>query len=294
MKKTSAYIVLTDDADLQKGHVPLVQPHMDQPFVHINPAVDILANKGIGIVPREGHLECLYEGRPLNNIKSVWVRRPASLKQGMVEGVDKTFRSYSFQTIRRHTLNIYDLWQDAFWVSNDYAVTRAEHKPLQLAEAYKVGLRVPETLFASSEHDAKEFIKKHKEVIVKSLGATVPEVGQDALIFFSTRISPKTKIDYSKLNYAPAIFQKAIDAAYDLRITVIGDKVFTATIQDDIEKTIKTRVRDWRVGMYAGNLDIQPFDNLPKDVEKACKELVRNLGLACGMIDMVVDKKPIY
>jgi len=80
------------------------------------------------------------------------------------------------------------------------------------------------------------------------------------------------------VRYAPVIFQEYIEGV-DLRITVIGEKVFAAEI--DARKT--SYPVDMR--MVIGETSIRPVE-LPPGILKSLLELQRRLGLDYGAIDM--------
>lgn len=105
--------------------------------------------------------------------------------------------------------------------------------------------------------------------------------------------TPDSDLDYGGLNLAPAIFQEAVDVDCDLRITVVGDEAFPATVKAEVEKDLKIGVRDWRIGNNVGNLLVEACD-IPDDIKQKCLSLVKNFGLKFGAIDMIRDKQGNY
>ena len=182
------------------------------------------------------------------------------------------------------------LFPDATWVSDFYAIRRAEDKVLQLSLARKLGFNVPETIFTSDETAARHFMDTHSSVITKPIQVEFFEQDGGLYNFYTKKIDKTT--DLSGLHLAPAIFQEAIDVKHELRITVVGSQVFAAKIHDE-ESRADPDVRDWRIGIYKGQLSIEAYD-LPSEIAEKCIALVRDLGLNFGAIDMIVDNDDKY
>ena len=85
------------------------------------------------------------------------------------------------------------------------------------------------------------------------------------------------------------IFQAYVPKRFELRITVVGQQVFAAEIHS--QHTNHTR-HDWR--RY--DLDETPHfpHALPPDVAQRCIQLVQELGLCYGAIDMVLTPDDRY
>ncbi|MEX0910336.1 MAG: ATP-dependent carboxylate-amine ligase, partial [Candidatus Paceibacterota bacterium] len=78
-------------------------------------------------------------------------------------------------------------------------------------------------------------------------------------------------------------FQEYIPKAYEVRVTVVGDLTFAARI--DSQESSRTEV-DWRqydfanVGHYT--------EELTHEIHSRCVNLVKELGLRYGAIDLIV------
>jgi glutathione synthase/RimK-type ligase-like ATP-grasp enzyme len=86
----------------------------------------------------------------------------------------------------------------------------------------------------------------------------------------------------SLLRNAPAIFQKVIPPGHDIRVTVIGKRIFAAESRSEY--------LDWRVD---GNL-IWTRHELPDSVEQGIRRLMSFLGLSLGSLDFRVDADGQY
>jgi len=287
------FVVITGPEDEQLGHVPFVAEHMaGADLLVVDPVPATLSGKGLSYRVQD-EVQCVYDDVLLDRVAAVWDRRPTTLDRHMLEPVHPSCRRYAWSAIQEHTRQFYAQFRDALWVSDHHAVQRAENKVLQLAEATKIGFNVPETIITSDPDAARQFVTNRHAAIVKGLGGETPIIGDTWLLMFSTKVTPDTELDYDNLRYAPAIFQQAIDPEHDLRITVVEDEVFPASVISDAEATETTGVRDWRIGNHLGNLSITECV-LPDDVKDKCIQHVRRLGLRFGAIDMIRDKKGTY
>src|SRR5262249_28406868 len=83
----------------------------------------------------------------------------------------------------------------------------------------------------------------------------------------------------ANVKYAPVIFQQYIPAKVDLRITVVGERIFPACIySQDTEYKV-----DFRMTMDAAR--VEPAE-LPSDVSAMLRALMGRVGLVYGAIDM--------
>lgn len=160
------------------------------------------------------------------------------------------------------------------WVNPRLADEAAHHKPLQWTVAEGVGLKVPRTLVTTRPEAARAFVE----------GIGVGRVVFKAFLAMAdawreTRVV--TREDLGRLDlvrYAPVIFQEYVEGV-DLRITIVGDRVFAA----EIDARGTAYPFDMRVVL--GESKVRPVD-LPPDVQAGLLRLQGRLGLVYGAIDM--------
>jgi glutathione synthase/RimK-type ligase-like ATP-grasp enzyme len=208
----------------------------------------------------------------LSRATAVWWRRPQSAEPWSV--ADPEIRLF---TVNEWQEAINGLWQllDVHWVNDPVRDEVASRKALQLRVASEIGLRVPRTLITSDPNQARAFVER------EGLGSTVFKtfscthaiwretrlVGEDAL----------TALDSVRL--APVIFQEYIPGGVDLRVTVVGRKLFPAAIHSqDTDYPVDFR-------MSLGQARTEPA-KLPPEVELLLLRLMRRLGLEYGAIDL--------
>ncbi|MEA2113384.1 MAG: hypothetical protein U9P63_01870 [Patescibacteria group bacterium] len=178
-------------------------------------------------------------------------------------------------------LSIVSILRDKKWVNQYNNAIEADRKPYQLKIASEIGFNIPDTLITSSPRRTKDFWQYcKKEIIIKPL-RIVPR--EDRVIF--TNILSEEKMEQiERLKFSPAILQKKIESKYELRITVVGNKIFPAKIKRKSEI-------DWRRDEINAEAT-----KLPKNIQDKCFELTQRLGLGYGCIDMAItpDKKYIF
>jgi hypothetical protein len=156
--------------------------------------------------------------------------------------------------------------------------------------AGSLGFQIPDTLITSDSAAAQKFIADRPATIIKSSANIFPHSPDgDPTMFYSKIVHPHSNIDLSGLSLAPAIFQQIVEPLFEVRVTVVEDKVFSAAIHIGKFTDDMPGVRDWRPAYYFDKLDVELY-RLPKDLEQKCVELVKRLGLAYGAIDLIYDK----
>jgi glutathione synthase/RimK-type ligase-like ATP-grasp enzyme len=151
----------------------------------------------------------------------------------------------------------------------------AHHKPYQLAVAREVGLPIPRTLVTNDPRDARAFIDALGvgHVVYKAFVATEAH-------WRETRVLREHELaDLQRVRLAPVIFQELVSTAMDVRVTVVGDRIFATRI---------TVPPDGYQFDYRMELDRAAFDEcaLPEDTCDKIRHLMRRLGLLYGAIDL--------
>ncbi len=173
------------------------------------------------------------------------------------------------------------------WISHPFAIERANAKLWQLRVAHELEFTVPPYLLTTNPDEALAFIQHHDHaVIVKSLARpfVVWPNEAEAQVMYTRLLDRDAENELARVRNSPTFFQKYIVKEVDLRVIVIGEKVFAVEIAS--AQNSDTMV-DFRV--------IDPFDlphrqiSLPPPLNDACVALTRRLGLAFGAIDIVRD-----
>lgn len=222
---------------------------------------------------RERRLVLPSGGVDLEQVSAVWWRRPQHPE--IDEAItDPAYRNFA---LNEASEALSGLWHslEAFWINDPAKDHVAHRKVYQLRVAQDVGLKIPDTLVTNDPTEALRFVDHHgySRVIYKAFSATESH-------WRETRLLRPEEVDkLADVSLAPVIFQEYVEAVYDLRITVVGDRLFPAAIHSqDTSYPV-----DFRMDM--ANARVESAE-LPEDVEQGLLALMRSLGLVYGAIDM--------
>jgi len=205
-----------------------------------------------------------------DSISAVWHRRPGIVRAnpGITDDLDRSFAENEWaQTI------------DGFFsLASGRAVSppakqRAATKPLQLSLASRAGLRVPKTLITSVPEEALAFVGEHCGAVVHKAMTAPPHQ------FIDTRLWDSGASNRAAdLLLCPTILQEQVLGPADVRATIVGEQIFSACIltangRADIDSRLDADAPCTRY-------------ELPASVESALLQLMGELGLIFGTIDL--------
>jgi len=293
---TSTILVITHSRDL-----------------HAKRVIGILRSRGAAVhaldygrFPADTDISIVFDEEPIHalirlpkgevldsrSVSAVYHRRPHSpkLRQGVSSSA---LRDY----IAKESQGVLDALPHAipvFWLCHPGKVAAAACKPWQLVLAHQLGFSIPGTLISNSVAKVREFANQYRFLAVKTLQSPGIEFGQGGnrgqFALFTRRISSGSVRRHAKdAGNCPTVFEEYVEKAFELRITVVGDRVFSCAMYTQQSK--KTREDFRRYDLK--NTKHEAFQ-LPIEVEARCRQLVKRLGLHFGCIDMIVDKEGRY
>jgi len=165
----------------------------------------------------------------------------------------------------------------------------ASRKQYQLMVAAEVGLEIPATVIGNSPSGVINFLNRVEPPFaaktIYSPGVRFSDEGKERRISLYTRKLSNESITsrIKTIKNCPTIIQCYIEKDFELRITIVGEKVFACAIHS--QNSSRT-TEDWR--RYDLPNTPHKIYTLPPEVESSCKALLKKLGLPFGCIDMVV------
>ena len=219
----------------------------------------------------------------ISEFESIWYRR-IRIGQNLHNVLEEKFLQPSINESR---LSFFGMLAscNVFQLDPFLKVRNSEIKQLQLQVAHSLGLKVPKTLISNNSDAVKKFFHACKNGMISKMMASfaIYEDGKENVVF-TNLMNEKDLAEMDGLKYCPMTFQEIIPKKLELRITVVGEQVFTASIDSQKQEAAKS---DWRKKGIEFMNDWKKFD-LPKDIEKKLLALMDYFGLNYGAIDMIL------
>lgn len=172
---------------------------------------------------------------------------------------------------------------NCLWVSHPDALRAAGYKPRQLSEAALAGFRIPRTLLTNDPAAVHSFFDECQgEVIYKPLHfGFIPVNLQEYESIYTSRLTREHLKELERVRFTAHLFQEYIPKRLELRVTIIGQRIFTVGIHS--QHSERARV-DWRAGYDDLRYSVE---RLPAVAEQHCLELLRRLNLHFGCLDLI-------
>src|SRR5919197_6447666 len=156
----STVLIITNDHDEHADAVTLELTKRDVPVFRFHPeefphACSVSIEIQDGRI--HGELRNADHRVAFDDICAAWFRRSRNLFEGRIsrtsEKLDNYVKAQSTATVIAVCASLQTLW-----VSHPFKLRRAEVKALQLAEASKAGLKIPQTLISNDPEKAAAFV----------------------------------------------------------------------------------------------------------------------------------------
>jgi glutathione synthase/RimK-type ligase-like ATP-grasp enzyme len=223
----------------------------------------------------------------LTSLAVVWWRRPSPpTADGRLD--EQTARSVREES----AVVLADLWAalPCAWVPTSPAALGARHKISHLVLAQAVGFELPSTVVTNDPHELLELYRETEGALISKRAGSSFLSGRDSPFCRYTEVVSPRDIGYARAaRYSPTIFQAYVPKRSEIRVTVVGKRIFAVEI--DSQASNHSR-HDWRRYDYL-QTPYRPHD-LPLEVEARCLELLRRLDLCFGAIDLILTPDDEY
>jgi ATP-grasp ribosomal peptide maturase len=275
-------LVITSLEDVTAERVIAALNEREVPVARVDPA-DI--GQGLVFGARIGAETTAWGGRlrtasrevELGEVAAVYYRRPTpySARYGHLPAQQRDFAAAE----ARHGLGgILNHLHGATYVNHPGAVTAADFKPAQLQQAAQLGLTIPPTLVTNDVEQARKFAADDGPVIYKTFrGLPRGEDGHTGAIW-TQRVGADTFDD--TLAVTAHLFQAEIPKTGDVRVTVVGRRVFAQQI------AAPDGALDWRRGDWDQLLHAPIV--VPAPIEAALHSYLSAFSLAFGCFDFAL------
>ncbi len=244
--------------------------------------------------PEEARLSVAFEGGArgatlalpereldLARVSAVWWQRPSPPQ--VSAAVPPGQREWA----ARQAVALLDgLWDglDALWVPGPRRVAEAADLKLrQLETARRLGLRVPRTLVTNDPARALALYDACEgRLVSKALRSGGAVRDGEKHLAYTHAVRRRDLQQLASVERAPVVFQERVPKRLELRVTVVGERAFTAALDSPASPFACEDVR------RADGLVACAPHALEPQVEALCLGLVRALGLAYGAIDLIL------
>lgn len=214
----------------------------------------------------------------LAEVRSVWYRRPQG--PAFPADFDNEARDFVNHECREFLLG---LWRSlaCIWVNQPDKIRMSENKIEQLRRMKRMGMRIPETVITNDPDVARDFRMKHPDIIAKTLRMSHGTLGDREFVIYTNQVLDDHVELLETVRFSPVIFQEKVEKASDIRVTVVGSKIFATEIHS--QETSATSI-DWRRDTLSLKHTVH---QLPSDVERQCLSFVKSYGLVFGAMDLI-------
>lgn len=222
------------------------------------------------------------DGKVINidDAKGAYIRQPR-IPNICVDDEDKAFAK------REISESLKSLWRyipENVWLNAPHNILRASNKPEQLKNAAAYGLLIPNTCITAEIHTIKNFYHSSPLIIAKAVKHGFIFRESDAVIATTQNVSDDYIDNIEEYAKIPMIFQEKIAKEYDIRVTTVGESVFSVAIYSQEHPQTST---DWRIADHFGIKLRHEAIRLPQDIEDKCKSITRHYKLKYSAIDMI-------
>lgn len=211
---------------------------------------------------------------------SIWYRVKPVLKSEIPGELGSVAEKFCIEEWR-HAIRALEMYvQDSMWINKVRSNYELSLKPYQLKLAIEVGLKVPNTIISNHYYYIQK-LGKQSELVYKTLSSFCSS--KDAIFTNSVQLEQLQKNKIS-IAMAPGIYQQHIKKDHELRVTVVGNTIFTVLI--DSQKLPETSL-DWR---HMPHENIYEIGKLSNQTREKLLEFHRRANLVYAAYDFIVDR----
>ena len=218
----------------------------------------------------------------LREVTAIWHRR-LNLGRHLPAGLDKQLRHASLGEVSAAAHGMLASLK-AFRMDHLHHIRHAENKQLQLQVARDLGLDIPRTLTTNDPAAVRDFAKSCEGgMVTKMLSSfAIYDEGKE-LVVFTNAVKPEDLADLSGLSLCPATFQELVPKSLETRVTVVGHRIMSASIDSQV---YTSTIHDWRRDGLRMLEDWRPYQ-LPLEIEEKILRLMNYFSLNYGAIDII-------
>ena len=287
-------LVVTNRSDLASDYLITRLKSRGIPFVRLNTEgfgheynIEIILNK-----PKKSFIIEFSDGKAIRpkDVSSVYFHHPNPPSfHGLIAESDREFAEREALELLR---SLWRMIPEEKWLNHPKNLWRAVNKVEQLMAAIDIGLEIPSTLITSKKASVASFMKAAKGRIVgKAIKHGFLSRDDEVWVATTQRLPSGYLDEFESFAQFPMNYQNEIDKVYDLRVVIVGDKIFAAAIYS---QELEEAAVDWRVSDLKELQLRHERVSLGKSLEKKCKDLVDFFSLRYSSMDFVLSRDGKY
>jgi hypothetical protein len=244
------------------------------------------------------HIENKINGKTLSSkeVISVWERRPNSpvlpeISNEKIKLVVEDEANELTKWIRHFFINC-RMIGSSVWDRPNESKLRQMDVASRVINELRSEIKLPHTLLTNSKKDLEQFSNNKKEIVLKPISADGLMLDDKLEIPFTSRkVNSKNinVITQDDLELCPSFMQEYVEKNYELRITVIGEKILCCKI--DSQKLPKGNGReDWREGYEHGLSEVEEWIDCPDEIQEFIILYMQKMNLNFGCFDFIYAK----
>lgn len=239
---------------------------------------------------REIILETESGTHSLQDAAGIWYRRSYHIGKGLDQVIDREYLPATLTESKRTLFGMIE-GLDIFQLEKYSVYRRLDSKEEQLRIAESCGLRIPATCISNDPAVIQRFIRSlDVPVITKMQSAfAIYREGNEHVVFTNT-VNDAHLQDLESVKYCPMVFQERIEKQLELRVTIVGHKIFAYSVNSAVAERSAT---DWRKD-GVGLMDSWDPYELPVDLQQKLLKFMDAYGLNYGAIDIILSPDNQY
>jgi glutathione synthase/RimK-type ligase-like ATP-grasp enzyme len=276
-------LVISNRDDVSIGY--LLSKMNDRGISHLRINSEDIGSLHFNIDPK-GEKLCTFQEtvHDLNTVSSVIFRRiPVKYDVGL-DGENHKYLNHE----RKHFFEgLFLTLQDVKWINPMFGTQIAERKLYQLQIANRLGLRIPKSIITNQLSVALDFLRKQTSAIIKPISNGLQVVGEKVYSIYTTKVDIESfvNLQLAPVFDTPIFLQEGISNEGDIRVTIVGQSVFSVKIIKD-----GTEV-DWRRPDVMKRYELI---QLPPQLEEQLLNINRHFGLIYSAIDLILTPEGEY
>ncbi len=229
----------------------------------------------------------------LGEVGAIWARKPGEFRFPSEELGAQELAYAKIET--EQALFGLLLGLQCFWIGHPQTSRSAMWKGEQLQRASRMGFKIPRSIVTNSPAAARQFKRDARhDIIFKAMSAptlcaeTVADEERISSGIATTIVTDDMEESLDAVGELACHFQDYIAKAYELRVTIVGKRLYVAKIHSQDDARTMVDVRDMSAPI------LYEATELPPAIATRCMDFAHSYGLNYCAIDLIVTPEGEY